>query len=143
MPSEFGAGRYHALDPDTYFWAHATFVDQVLYFADTFVKRLTPDEKDQIYLESKTWYRRYGVPDRTMRANYRVFERYLGPDDERDRRRTPDRRVRRRLCDQGFPVPEGRLACAVARHRARVRSGGCVPDDRRPATAGPRASRPS
>ena len=35
-------GRYHALDPDTYFWAHATFVEQVLYFADTFVKRLTP-----------------------------------------------------------------------------------------------------
>src|SRR5262249_33268958 len=29
MPSEYGAGRYHALDPETYFWAHATFVDQV------------------------------------------------------------------------------------------------------------------
>ena len=38
MPS---GERYHALDPDTYFWAHATFVEQVLYFADTFVKRLT------------------------------------------------------------------------------------------------------
>ena len=37
-------GRYHALDPDTYFWAHATFVEQVLYFADTFVKRLTGRE---------------------------------------------------------------------------------------------------
>ena len=35
------ASRYHALDPETYFWAHATFVDQVLYFADTFVKRLS------------------------------------------------------------------------------------------------------
>src|SRR6478752_9065910 len=30
-------GRYHALNPETYFWAHATFVEQVLYFADTFV----------------------------------------------------------------------------------------------------------
>jgi uncharacterized protein (DUF2236 family) len=77
MPGPNGpAGRYHALDPDTYFWAHATFVDQVLYFADTFVKRLTPDEKDQIYLESKTWYRRYGVTDRPMPANYAEFERY-------------------------------------------------------------------
>lgn len=27
--------RYHALDPETYYWAHATFVEQVLYFADT------------------------------------------------------------------------------------------------------------
>lgn len=68
--------RYHALDPDTYFWAHATFVEQVLYFADTFVKRLSREEKEQIYLESKTWYRRYGVSDRPMPANYAEFERY-------------------------------------------------------------------
>jgi uncharacterized protein (DUF2236 family) len=65
--------RYHALDPDTYFWAHATFVEQVLYFADTFVTRLTPGEKNQIYLESKTWYRRYGVSERPMPADYTGF----------------------------------------------------------------------
>jgi uncharacterized protein (DUF2236 family) len=77
MPSQYGGGgRYHALDPETYFWAHATFVEQVLYFADTFVKRLTRAEKEQIYLESKTWYRRYGVSDRPMPANYAEFERY-------------------------------------------------------------------
>ncbi|SRX92235.1 hypothetical protein [Thermomonospora curvata DSM 43183] [Mycobacterium shimoidei] len=68
--------RYHALDPQTYYWAHATFVDQVLYFADTFVKRLTDEEKRQIYLESKTWYRRYGVSDRFMPADYAEFQRY-------------------------------------------------------------------
>ncbi|KUI29958.1 hypothetical protein AU196_03470 [Mycobacterium sp. IS-1742] len=68
--------RYHALDPDTYFWAHATFVEQVLYFADTFVKKLTRAEKEQIYLESKTWYRRYGVSDRPMPATYAEFEKY-------------------------------------------------------------------
>jgi uncharacterized protein (DUF2236 family) len=71
-----GGARYHALDPETYFWAHATFVDQVLYFADNFVKRLTKAEKEQIYLESKTWYRRYGVSDRPMPANYEEFQRY-------------------------------------------------------------------
>jgi uncharacterized protein (DUF2236 family) len=77
MPGPNGpVGRYHALDPETYFWAHATFVEQVLYFADTFVKRLTRAEKEQIYLESKTWYRRYGVSDRPMPANYAEFERY-------------------------------------------------------------------
>lgn len=68
--------RYHALDPETYFWAHATFVEQVLYFADTFVKRLSRAEKEQIYLESKTWYRRYGVSERPMPADYAEFERY-------------------------------------------------------------------
>ncbi|WP_395308394.1 oxygenase MpaB family protein [Mycobacterium sp. AMU20-3851] len=68
--------RYHALDPETYYWAHATFVEQVLYFADTFVKRLTEAEKEQIYLESKTWYRRYGVSDRPMPATYADFVQY-------------------------------------------------------------------
>jgi uncharacterized protein (DUF2236 family) len=68
--------RYHALDPDTYFWAHATFVDQVLYFADTFVGRLSPAEREQIYRESKTWYLRYGVSARPMPAEYAGFERY-------------------------------------------------------------------
>lgn len=69
-------GRYHALDPETYYWAHATFFDQALYFADTFVKRLTRAEKEQMYSESKTWYRRYGVSDRPMPADYAEFERY-------------------------------------------------------------------
>ncbi len=77
MPGPPGkAGRYHALDPDTYYWAHATFFDQALYFADTFVKRLSREEKEQMYLESKTWYRRYGVSDRPMPADYAEFERY-------------------------------------------------------------------
>jgi uncharacterized protein (DUF2236 family) len=76
LPAEFGGGRYHALDPETYFWAHATFFDQVLYFTDTFVKRLSLAEKEQMYAESKTWYRRYGVSDRPMPADYADFERY-------------------------------------------------------------------
>ncbi|MDX1871644.1 oxygenase MpaB family protein [Mycolicibacterium sp. 120266] len=78
MPGPDGepVGRYHALDPDTYFWAHATFVEQIYYFADTFVKRLTAQEKEQIWLESKTWYRRYGVSDRPMPATYAEFEQY-------------------------------------------------------------------
>ncbi|MCB0949609.1 MAG: DUF2236 domain-containing protein [Mycobacterium sp.] len=78
MPAAEGvaARRYHALDPDTYFWAHATFLEQTLYFADTFVKRLTDAEKEQIYRESKTWYRRYGVSDRPMPADYAEFKQY-------------------------------------------------------------------
>jgi len=76
LPAEFGGGRYHALDPETYFWAHATFFDQVLYFTDTFVRRLSRAEKEQMYAESKTWYRRYGVSDRPMPADYTAFEQY-------------------------------------------------------------------
>lgn len=78
MPGGNGVdgARYHALNPDTYFWAHATFVEQNFYFADTFVKRLTRAEKEQLYRESKTWYRRYGVSEKPMPATYAEFEQY-------------------------------------------------------------------
>jgi uncharacterized protein (DUF2236 family) len=99
--------RYHALDPETYFWAHATFVEQVLYFADTFVKRLTEAEKQQIYAESKTWYRRYGVSDRPMPVDYAAFEKYW--DDMLDRVVVahPTARYGVGYVTKGFPRPKG------------------------------------
>lgn len=101
------AGRYHALDPDTYFWAHATFVEQVLYFADTFVKRLTDAEKEQIYAESKTWYRRYGVSDRPMPANYAEFERYWDRMLDEIVVAHPTAKYGVGYVTKGFPCPKG------------------------------------
>ena len=99
--------RYHALDPDTYFWAHATFVEQVLYFADTFVKRLSPQEREQIYLESKTWYRRYGVSDRPMPANYAEFERYWDRMIDEIVVAHPTAKYGVGYVTKGFPCPKG------------------------------------
>jgi uncharacterized protein (DUF2236 family) len=99
--------RYHALDPDTYFWAHATFVDQVLYFADTFVKRLTSEEKEQIYLESKTWYRRYGVSDRPMPADYDGFEAYWNRMIDEIVVAHPTAKYGVGYVTKGFPRPKG------------------------------------
>jgi uncharacterized protein (DUF2236 family) len=104
MPS---GDRYHALDPDTYFWAHATFVEQVLYFADTFVKRLTDAEKEQIYLESKTWYRRYGVSERPMPANYQEFEKYWDHMMERVMIAHASAKYGVGYVTKGFPCPKG------------------------------------
>ncbi|ORV98007.1 oxygenase MpaB family protein [Mycobacterium kyorinense] len=102
-----GGQRYHALDPETYYWAHATFVEQVLYFADTFVKRLTGAEKEQIYLESKTWYRRYGVSDRAMPADYAEFEKYW--NDMLDNVVVPHKTAKYGVgyVTKGFPCPKG------------------------------------
>ena len=99
--------RYHALDPDTYFWAHATFVEQVLYFADTFVKRLTEAEKEQIYLESKTWYRRYGVSERPMPADYREFEKYWDHMMNEVMIAHPTAKYGVGYVTKGFPRPKG------------------------------------
>jgi uncharacterized protein (DUF2236 family) len=108
MPSEGGVStRYHALDPETYFWAHATFVEQVLYFADTFVKRLTEDEKERIYRESKTWYRRYGVSDRPMPADYAGFQRYWDRMMDEIVVAHPTARYGVGYVTKGFPRPKG------------------------------------
>jgi uncharacterized protein (DUF2236 family) len=99
--------RYHALEPETYYWAHATFVEQVLYFADTFVKRLTGDEKQQIYLESKTWYRRYGVSERSMPAEYADFQRYWDHMLDRVVVAHPTAKYGVGYVTKGFPCPKG------------------------------------
>jgi uncharacterized protein (DUF2236 family) len=105
--SDGSVERYHALDPETYFWAHATFVEQVLYFADTFVKRLTDAEREQIYLESKTWYRRYGVSDRPMPATYAEFVTYW--DRMMDEVLVPHQTAKYGVgyVTKGFPRPKG------------------------------------
>ena len=64
LPVDLGGGRYHALDPATFYWAHATFVEHLVTCTDTFVRRLSEAEKDRLVAESVTWWERYGVSDR-------------------------------------------------------------------------------
>ncbi len=66
--------RYHALDPDVFWWAHATFTWEFfraheLYFA----RPLRRAEQEQLYAETVTWYRRYGVSDRPVPATLTDF----------------------------------------------------------------------
>ncbi|WP_063128747.1 oxygenase MpaB family protein [Nocardia fusca] len=68
--------RYHALNPELFYWAHATFVDQVLYITDTFIRRLSHEEKVQIFEESKLWYQLYGVSARNQPQTYEEFQAY-------------------------------------------------------------------
>ncbi|MCG7631428.1 MULTISPECIES: oxygenase MpaB family protein [Gordonia] len=75
--------RYHALNPELFYWAHATFVDQVLFITDTFIRRLSYAEKVQIFEESKVWYQLYGVSDRGQPQTYDEFVEYW--DDMLDR----------------------------------------------------------
>ena len=73
--------RYHALHPETYWWAHATFqvmVHRLAEYWDT--HRLTAREREQLYLEGCEWYRRYGVSESvvppTLAEFNREYERY-------------------------------------------------------------------
>ena len=82
----------------------------MLYFADTFVKRLSREEKEQIYLESKTWYRRYGVSERPMPADYAAFERYWDRMIDEIVVAHPTAKYGVGYVTKGLSVPEGRAA---------------------------------
>jgi uncharacterized protein (DUF2236 family) len=67
--------RYHALDPDTYWWAHATFTWGFLKAADRFHHAPPRGEvRDRYYAESVEWYRRYQLSMRPVPADLRSFE---------------------------------------------------------------------
>lgn len=61
LDDDLGGGRYHALDPATFYWAHATFVEHMVVAAETFIRPLSAAERDQVVAEHLTWWRRYGV----------------------------------------------------------------------------------
>jgi uncharacterized protein (DUF2236 family) len=67
---------YSALNPDTYYWAHATFVEHLVVATDTFIRRLSDAEKEQIFAESITWFERYGVSSRGTPRTWAEFEQY-------------------------------------------------------------------
>ena len=110
----------------------------MLYFADTFVKRLTDEEKQQIYLESKTWYRRYGVSERPMPADYDEFERYWDHMIDDIVVAHPTAKYGVGYVTKGFPRPKGVSPLAWRVSGAGVQSGRGVPDHRRHAAADPR-----
>lgn len=68
--------RYSALNPETYYWAHATFVEHLIVATETFIRPLTDAEKDQIIGESVTWFARYGVSARGIPSTWAEFEAY-------------------------------------------------------------------
>ena len=52
--------RYHALNPEMFYWAHATFFMLIIKTAEYFCGGLTEAEKRQLFDEHVQWYRMYG-----------------------------------------------------------------------------------
>ncbi|PQM45551.1 hypothetical protein C1Y40_04289 [Mycobacterium talmoniae] len=69
--------KYHALTPDIFHFQHATYVECLFVLVNTFIKKLDPDEHDQLYAECCSWYRRYGISTRPMPGSYPEFVEYF------------------------------------------------------------------
>jgi uncharacterized protein (DUF2236 family) len=68
--------RYHALDPETFYWAHATFFMMIIKCAEYFCGGLTEAEKRQLFDEHVQWYRMYGMSMRPVPQTWEAFCEY-------------------------------------------------------------------
>ena len=127
---------YSALNPDTYYWAHACFVEHLITATDTFIRRLSDSEKEQIFPESITWFERYGVSSRGTPQTYAEFVAYFEDALERAAGRAPDGVVRRGLCDQGLAATRSGARAAVVAGEATGQRGQLLDHDRRDAAEG-------
>jgi uncharacterized protein (DUF2236 family) len=74
--SKYHGTEYKALDPETFYWAHATFLDSTYTAIERFIKPLTLDEKEQLFQESRQWYSLYGVESVSQPETYLEFKEY-------------------------------------------------------------------
>ena len=66
--------KYHALDPEIFWWAHITLYRAVELAARRFSHfGLSDAERESMYAEGVMWYHRYGVSDRSVPATRREY----------------------------------------------------------------------
>jgi uncharacterized protein (DUF2236 family) len=68
--------RYHALSPDAYYWAHATFFESMITGQRLLGNPLSRAECERLYAESVDWYALYGLTMRPVPPDYAAFEEY-------------------------------------------------------------------
>ena len=70
------AGRkFHALDPETYWWAHATFTWEIFKAIELFYPGgLKNVDQEELYAETVAWYGRYGVNMNPVPKDYTAFQ---------------------------------------------------------------------
>ncbi|WP_194819667.1 oxygenase MpaB family protein [Nocardia sp. XZ_19_385] len=68
--------RYHALDPGTFYWAHAVFFMQTLRTGELFMGGLTETQREQLWREQYQWYELYGMSMRVVPKSWPEFQEY-------------------------------------------------------------------
>jgi uncharacterized protein (DUF2236 family) len=68
--------RYHALSPDAFYWAHATFFESMISVQAALGNRLSRADCERLYEESVRWYALYGLSMRPVPPDYEAFEAY-------------------------------------------------------------------
>jgi uncharacterized protein (DUF2236 family) len=96
---------YHALHPEVFFWTHATFFESQIAMRETFGRPFSRAELDQLYAESITWWRRYGMTDRVVPPDWPAFQRYWQHMLENVLEATPVVKTTLEMAASEFPSP--------------------------------------
>jgi uncharacterized protein (DUF2236 family) len=67
---------YSALNPGTFFWAHATFVEDIITGQALIGLPLSKADTEALYLESIDWYRLFGVSMKPVPPDWDGFQQY-------------------------------------------------------------------
>lgn len=73
-PIDIEPGRYHSMNPETFYWAHSCFFVALIWSIERFGGGLTEDQCRQLYDEHVRWYAMYGV---TMRPVPDTWDDFL------------------------------------------------------------------
>lgn len=68
--------RYEANDEEALLWVHATLLATALDVYERIVRRLSDEERERYYQESKLFAYLFGIPDAVLPPAYRDFARY-------------------------------------------------------------------
>ncbi|MFI1917270.1 oxygenase MpaB family protein [Nocardia sp. NPDC020380] len=68
--------RYHALDPDVYWWTHVTFYESIIATQHFFGTPLTEAEQRSLIAEGLTWWRLYGMSERPAFGDFANYQQY-------------------------------------------------------------------
>ncbi|MEV5617404.1 oxygenase MpaB family protein [Streptomyces bacillaris] len=67
---------YHALNPGTFYWAHATFFMLTVRVAECFGGGLTEAQRHTLFDEHVRWYALYGLSMKPVPGSWEEFQRY-------------------------------------------------------------------
>jgi uncharacterized protein (DUF2236 family) len=126
--------RYHALDPDTFWWAHATFTWEMFRSVELFHRlHLSAPDAEALYAETVEWYERYGVSMRPVPGTLDAFTERFNEICETELRLTPAAAYAIEIATKGrlgLPLVPDAVMSAIRpalRHPGRAVTFGCMP----------------
>lgn len=123
--------RYSALEPETFWWAHATFTWEVFRSIELFhAGGLTRVDTHRLYRDTVRWYEAYGVSMRPVPADLAAFRRKFDGIVATTLERTPaaERTLEMALAGRWrLPLVDVDVHDPVLRRVGRLGALGCLP----------------